>query len=287
MNKKRGNIPIASWLKKAKQQLITKDTNEPLSSLYAIISDVLHLPKEFLLANPRHVISNTLIDDLDRKLKDLISGRPLAYILGKWDFYGLEFKVNENVLIPRPETELLVENALKWLKSHPDKQEIADVGTGSGCIAVSIALYSSTTHILASDSAFSALQVARCNRQKYGLENRIELVCTDLLRPIEHQFDLICANLPYIPQEKLLDLMVYQLEPKIALNGGVDGLRIIKPLILDLPRIIKPGGIVLIEIEAIIGKAAADLCQKKIPYSDVQILKDLADKERLLRITFP
>ncbi len=146
---------------------------------------------------------------MDNSLARLELGESFPYVLGHWEFFGLDFEVTPDVLIPRPETELLVEKAIAWLQESPVRRRVADVGTGSGAIAVSIAVNVPDARVLATDISHKALEVARKNAIKFDVSNQIDFVQCDLLPPhiaslaTELHFDLICANLPYIPTATL------------------------------------------------------------------------------------
>ena len=130
----------------------------------------------------------------------LEAGEPLPYVLGQWPFYGETFVVNPHVLIPRPETELLVERALAWLKANPGRSKGVDVGAGSGCISVSIAKIIANIQLTAIDSSDEALAVCRENAQRHHVADRVHTLRSDLLQGFNGRVDLLCANLPYIPQ---------------------------------------------------------------------------------------
>jgi release factor glutamine methyltransferase len=224
-------------------------------------------------------------------------------VLGRWEFFGLDFVVTPDVLIPRPETELLVEQALEWWRNSKSeirnallcrnpKSEIRnalDVGTGSGCIAIALAVHVPELHITATDISSAALVVARANAQKHGVADRIQFLQADLLnvpRSTCHveRCDLIVANLPYIPTGTLKTLEVYGKEPSLALDGGPDGLAFIRRLLQDAPGHLTPGGRVLLEIEASQGEAVRTLGRTIFPDAEVDILPDLAGHDRVLRI---
>ncbi|MBL8092344.1 MAG: peptide chain release factor N(5)-glutamine methyltransferase, partial [Anaerolineales bacterium] len=179
--------------------------------LQLILAHVMNQPRTWILAHLDAPLSSGQIDSAIQLFAQLQAGIPLPYILGRWEFFGLDFEVNENVLIPRPETEMLVEKAIAFLKNNPDKRNVIDVGTGSGIIAVSIAKHVPDANIIATDISSKALQVAKKNAIKHGVENQIEFVESDLLPDRRPQtvdrdfpstvhrlssFDLICANLP-------------------------------------------------------------------------------------------
>lgn len=216
-----------------------------------------------------------------------MQGEPLAYIRVRAEFYGLEFIVTPSVLIPRPETELLVEAALAWLKAHPRQRRAADVGAGSGCIAVTLAKHVPGLFVIAADLSEAALQVARQNVARYGLREQVQLVQTNLLEGVGGALDLVCANLPYVPTELLPGLDVARYEPAAALDGGPEGLYWIDRLLAGLPASLAPGGLALLEIEAGQGSSAAALARRAFPQAAVSVLNDLAGRPRLLRVELP
>jgi release factor glutamine methyltransferase len=214
------------------------------------------------------------------------AGEPLPYILGHWEFFGLDMLVTAKVLIPRPETELLVEHAVKWLRSHPDCRQVADIGTGSGCIAIALATQIPDLQVLATDLSPHPLQVARQNAARHGVAECITFVQADLLElPSEvGRFDLIAANLPYIPTATLVELPVSCFEPSLALDGGLDGLDLIRRILAQAPAYLSPDGCMLLEIEAHQGEAVRNLAKAIFPQAQVQLFPDLAGHDRMVRI---
>jgi release factor glutamine methyltransferase len=219
------------------------------------------------------------------------TGEPLAYLTGTREFFGLEFFVSPDVLIPRPETELLVETALKWLS---DRRKITassmnticavDIGTGCGCIAATLAFLEPGLRVLATDVSFRALTLAARNLAAHGVSNRVRLLQADLLTPLRGPIDLLCANLPYISAAALAALPVARYEPRIALDGGPDGLRLIARALEQSAPLLAEGGLALFEIEETQGEAVWDLAGKHFPQTKLTIEKDLSGKDRLLRI---
>ena len=235
-------------------------------------------------------------------------GEPLPYILGHWEFYGLDFHVTPEVLIPRPETELLIESALAWvrMRSQPEAGlRILDLCTGSGCIPVTLATLLPHAGIVATDISPAALAVARLNAEKHGLGGRIHFYEADLfevrnsitdnrysgldIRITNNEyripnFDLILSNPPYIPTETLHGLDVYGREPTLALDGGPDGMVVTRRLLAESKRYLAEGGAIRVEIEAGQGKIALETAKSHFPGAKVQIYKDLAGLDRLLAI---
>jgi release factor glutamine methyltransferase len=259
-----------------------------------LLAHILDKPRAWVLAHPEVELTTEQQGRLEDAVAHLQAGEPLPYVIGHWEFYGLDFRVTPDVLIPRPETEMLVEQALDWLQRHPDARTAIDVGTGSGCIAVSLAVHIPDLHLWATDISSAALQIARLNSEKHKATNRIEFMQADLLNPVRVEsstFDLqpaahhlIIANLPYIPTGTLLSLAVYGKEPSLALDGGVDGLDLLRRLLSQAPAHLSPNGLLLLEIEHRQGPLVLAMAQKAFPEAKVGILKDLNGNDRIIRI---
>ena len=249
-----------------------------------LLSTVLEKPRAWLIAHAETEINAQQQMRLDRLLEQLLAGIPLPYLLGHWEFYGLAFAVSPAVLIPRPETELLVERAIAWLRDHPGPRAAADVGTGSGCIAISIASQCSQVQIIATDISWGALQVARQNARRHGVSQRMHLVQGNLLSAAAGTFDLVCANLPYIPRAALAELSVARHEPRLALDGGPDGLAPIQTLLADAHRWLAPGGLLLLEMQFDQGEAIQQIAQRFLINPRITIHPDLAGLPRLVEI---
>jgi len=276
------DLSIHDCLKEAELKLRFKE--EPRLSAIILMARLLNQTKTWVLAYPEEVLSEKQYQAFFALVDRLAEGEPLPYITGKQSFYGLDFKVNPAVLIPRPETELLVDEALKWLQEQPDRKQILDVGTGSGCIAISLAKNSHNNLIKATDISKDALKVAADNAKTHGVENRISFVQANLLENIKGKVDLICANLPYIPTAALAELEVINWEPGLALDGGMDGLSLIGKLLEQSLHHLNIPGLILLEIDSTTGESALNLARHFYPNADIHLLKDLAGKNRLLRI---
>ena len=270
------------WLKIARQRLT--GVEQPGLEAQLILGSVLQLNRAAVLAHPERILSPNQLAQLDLLIHRHLAGEPLPYLLGHWEFYGLDFMVNSAVLIPRPETELLVEEALVWLQQHPDRRRAADVGVGSGAISAALATHVPDLWVCATDRSRLALRVAQENMRRLGLTGRVELAEMDLLSACHGPFDLVVANLPYIPSKKLTDLQVTRYEPVEALDGGIDGLRLIERLLADASRWLAPGGLMLLEVEAGHGESAPALANRLLPSTAVDMLTDLAGLPRVLRI---
>ena len=215
-------------------------------------------------------------------VKRRIKREPLAYITGVKEFYGLPFVVSEDVLIPRQETELLVDAAIVQAKSLGKNQiSIVDVGTGSGAIAVSLALNIPTSSIIAVDISEAALAIADDNRRTHGLYSRIKLRRGNLLEPIIDKIDILVSNPPYIRSDKLTSLQEEVLrEPVVALDGGYDGLELIKRLLFQAVDKMSNPGVILFEIDPDQASEAVKLCQQFFPSAITTVLKDLSNNQR-------
>jgi release factor glutamine methyltransferase len=249
-----------------------------------LLAHILGKPRSWVLAHPEVVLTPDQSNILASSLARLEGGEPLPYILGHWEFFGLDFKVTPATLIPRPETELLVERALDWLRLNPGRRLAVDVGTGTGCIAVALAAHVLDLRLLACDLSLEALRVAQRNSYLHGVQERVFCLQTDLLPAVFQKFDLICANLPYIPSATLRYLRVARQEPSLALDGGLDGLDLIRRLLQSASGVLAPGGLVLLEIEASRGVAALELARSAFPHLGVELIQDLAGRHRLICI---
>jgi len=216
---------------------------------------------------------------------------PAAYITQEVQFYDIDLYVDSRVLIPRPETEMLVEMAVDFLSGRrPDPAVVADVGTGSGAIAVTIARLCPTARVYAMDISVPALEVARLNVIKHEVQDRVRLLQGNLLDPLPEAVDLMIANLPYVSQEEFGGLMpeVRDFEPEMALNGGVDGLDIVRLLMLQAGSRLLPGGLLLAEIGQGQYEAVAALARSWFSGCSVDVFPDMAGIDRVVAISmFP
>ena len=217
-------------------------------------------------------------------IKRRLCGEPTAYITGHREFYGLDFYVNPNVLIPRPESELLVEKAIKLAQNHP-VSTLAEIGTGCGAIAISLALNLPQAKIYATDISASALEVALFNCQKHRVVNRIRLLQGDMLDPLPEPVDLIVANLPYIKQLELRQMRSAKFEPRLALNGGSDGLDKIRQLCCQVSGKLHPQGCLLLEIGQGQGRAVTTFLRRLLPSAKIEVTPDLGGIDRMVSLT--
>jgi release factor glutamine methyltransferase len=214
---------------------------------------------------------------IERRLK----GEPAAYITGHREFYGRDFYVNPHTLIPRPESELLVETALKSAPNH-SIPTIADIGTGCGAIAVSLALELPKAKIYATDISATALEVARINCQRYGVDDRVRLIEGDMLEPLPEPVDLIVANLPYVGRTEIAP---DNFEPLLALDGGAEGTEMIAKLCRQTKGRLSDDGTMLLEIGAGQSGTITSLLESLFPDGDIEVLADLSGTERVVRLS--
>jgi release factor glutamine methyltransferase len=222
---------------------------------------------------------------LEGLLERRARGEPSAYLTGRREFYGLDFCVDRRVLIPRPESELLVEKAIS-LARHNEIQTVADIGTGSGAIAVSLAVHLPGVFIHATDISAAGLEVARANARRHGVEARMSFRRGHLLEPLPDPVDMIVANLPYVRRPELTGGGPLSHEPSLALDGGEDGLELVRPFCRQAGGKLRRGGFLLIEVGIGQAGAAAGLLQAAFPRYDIEIGRDLAGIERVLSLSF-
>lgn len=223
------------------------------------------------------------------KLLDRRAARePLAYIVGHKPFYDVDLIVDRRVLIPRPETEHLVDLALASAPRMPDfpSLTVADVGTGSGVLAVALAQHLPKATVIATDCQSDALAVARANAKRQGVADRVRFLVGDLLAPVKGPFSLVVANLPYIPQEDMATLPeeIIRYEPRAALDGGQDGLAKIRRLLEHLPRVLAAGGTALLEIGAGQAPPLSDEVHRCLPGWRLRFHRDYAGHQRVAEL---
>lgn len=249
-----------------------------------LLSRELSRPKTWVLAHKEELITHKVKQSINEKVDRLMHLEPLPYVMNYQEFFKLPFYVSPEVLIPRPETELLVEQAITWLKANPQKKNVIDVGTGSGIISISIANSIPDANIIATDISLKALCIAKKNALLNKVDGRMQFLNTDLFLGIKTKFDLICANLPYIPTDKLSEVNSINFEPQLALDGGISGLKIISKFLLDCRNYYKKEALILTEIEENQGDIIKTNSKQLFPAASISIVKDLAGKDRLLKI---
>jgi release factor glutamine methyltransferase len=276
-------VTVSTALRSARARLAVLDDGDVTAA--ALLARVTGLTRTEVLARPETVLKTDQSAALEGLVERAARGEPLAYLTGQREFYGLAFDVDRRVLVPRPETEKLVDLALA---AQP--RRVLEVGTGSGCIAVALAVHLPQAALTATDISPEALVVARHNAQRHGVADRIQFVQSDLLgcmefgTPDRQLFDLIVANLPYIDSSELRELPVADFEPRLALDGGPGGLALIARLLSQAPAALASGGRLLLEIGATQGAAALALARGAFPAASARVERDLAGLDRVLVI---
>ncbi len=271
-------------LQQAVLKQISPEITDTQASLLVLLAHVLQTPKTWVLAHPEAHLNAEQAGLFIQLAQRFAHGEPLAYLTGCQEFFGLKFFVSPAVLIPRPETELLVEEALDWLQGKPGSLQALDVGTGSGCIAITLAKLVPNLNVTAVDSSAEALTVASANARQHQVSERVTFLQADLIPEALPRFDLICANLPYIPTGKLSAVNSRAYEPSEALDGGADGLRLLRRFFEQIPQHVCPRGLVLAETEAGLGPATLALARESLPDAQIDLLQDLNQRDRLVRI---
>lgn len=274
-------MTIAQVLKNATKQLALKHIETPFLDAEILLASVLKTNKEYLHAHPEIIVSSRNSKKYQTLIKKRQAGLPVSYLVNyKW-FYGQKFYVNNNVLIPRPETEHLVEEALKIIKQNKITN-ILDVGTGSGNIVVSLAKIFSNKNYFATDKFISALRVARKNARHILDHNNIRFIKTDLLSRISGKFDLIVSNLPYVPKH----IPVETGEPRKAIYGGIKGTELYEKFFSQIKLCLNPQAFILVEIDSPAQAEMKKIIKKYLPNARVMIQQDYAHKNRLIAITY-
>jgi len=254
-----------------------------------LFTDILNCNRLSLYLNKAAYLDKACASLISKALKRRIQGEPIQYILGKTEFMGLEFRVSPEVFIPRPETEILVETVIKLvhrLQSTVHSYNIVDLGTGSGCVAISLAKFLPNTKISALDISHPALEVAKENARLNKVE--INFIQSDLFNTVDCRLstvDLIVANPPYIPTKEILALQPeVRYEPRLALDGGKDGLDFYRRIIKEVPRFLRKGGLLVMEMGFGQGPEIKNIFQKAGNLEIIELVKDYNDIERVIVI---
>ncbi len=276
-------MQIKEAMRKGMIKLKTNDVKEPNLKARLLMQYILNRPREYTLVHDDKQLTLRQNVDYFKLIKKLIEGVPLQHITHQQEFMKLMFYVDENVLIPRPDTEILVEEVIKLAKSINAKK-ILDLCTGSGAIAVSLAKYIEGSQITATDISRKALSIAKLNATNNNVEDKITFVSSDLFQNIsEEKYDIIVSNPPYIKRKviKTLDKEVKK-EPIIALDGGNDGLDFYKKIIGNAYQYLKYKGYLCLEIGYDQKDEVIDLINKEEKYIDTYSKKDLFDNDRIV-----
>jgi len=271
-------VTLKQALSQSRGLLAASDIEDAALESELLLRHVLKISRVQLYLDLSRELSPKQEETFWRLVKRRLNGEPTAYITGHREFYGFDFYVAPDVLVPRPESELLVEKALN-LAHHRNISTIAEIGTGCGAIAISLALNLPETKIYATDISAPALKVALFNCQKHGVANRICLLQGDMLDPLPEPVDLIVANLPYVKEAELLPALA-SFEPMLALNGGSEGLEKIRQLCQQAGSKLRPQGCLLLEIGQGQGEAVTSSLCSLFPSARIEVAPDLSGIER-------
>jgi len=270
-------------LAQARETLADNNIDDASLEGEILLRHVLGINRSQLFSDLDGSVSPAQAESLRKLLERRLSGEPSAYITGHREFYGLNFKVNRHVLIPRPESELLVEKALSLCRSHA-MSIIADVGTGCGAIAICLAKNLAAATIYATDISSQALEVAGENCRRHGVTDKVVLLQGDMLRALPEPVDLIVANLPYVREAELSGSGPLSFEPKLALDGGADGLAGISILCRQAGKKLRNNGSMLLEIGQGQAEAVKAILYKSFPSALIEVDRDLAGIERVMSL---
>ena len=286
---------VRTVLQQAIRCLERGGVSEPQAAAEVLLADVLMVSRPHLYVEASCPLSSAQYTAFMAHLQRRLRGEPVQYITGRQEFWSLEFAVNPHVLIPRPESELLVEHGTRlaqhWCRAHPQAGlAVLDVGTGSGNVAISLAHTLPQAQVWAVDCAFAALQVARRNAQRLGMAERLHWVCSDLITAVQAPgFALCVANLPYVTTAEwyALPREIKDYEPPGALCGGRDGLDLIRGLIATSPDVLAPGGTLLLEVGWQQAVAVQEVLQQQGHFCASGVYHDFAGVARVVWAQVP
>jgi release factor glutamine methyltransferase len=271
-----------------------KNVFQPRLSAEQLLAHVLNYPRIKLYTDYERVLGEKELAAYRALVQRAAEDEPIAYLTGRKPFFNLEFEVTRDVLIPRPDSETLVENVLQFFRHQPgmESPRVLDLCTGSGCIAAAIAHHHKTATLTATEISPPAAAVARRNFERLGLGQRISLFEGDLFEPLTRMvdllpFDVIVSNPPYIPSGQIptLDKSVKDFEPMLALDGGPDGLNFHRRILAESPTRLVPGGHIFLEIAFDQGDQVTQLAADYPAFQEVRILKDAGGRDRVLTAT--
>ena len=259
-------------------------SDAPAHEARTILKHAAGLSWSQVLAHPQRRLSEESSELVERILVRRLAGEPLAYVVGRLEFCGIELHVDRRALIPRPETELMAELVRRIYSFADVTPRLAiDIGTGGGCLALALARWFSECTVIASDISPTALSLARENLAQARLRN-VHLVAGDCLAPLRAKFDLVIANLPYVPEARLPELPgeVIEQEPSLALNGGPDGLAVYRRVFSDLPLLLAAGGVLVFEMDESNISAGSSLLRERLRTRRIFVVNDQFARNRFL-----
>lgn len=278
-------VTIKEALEKGLECLENREYNNPLLEVKLLLAKALGVEKEYLFLHLNDEVEKTDLDKFFSYLEERKTGYPIQYILGTQEFMGLEFFVNPGVLIPRPDTETLVESVIEVVKgSYRERQEVRmlDLCTGTGAVAVSLAFYIENAHVDAVDIDDVPIDTAKRNADHNGVADRVTVIKSDLFEGVAGRYDIIVSNPPYIKSDVIegLQTEVSTYEPKLALDGGSDGLDFYRKIADQSVSFLNDGGVLALEIGYDQGDSVSRLLTGR--YKDVEVIKDLSGNDRVV-----
>lgn len=286
-------MTVGEALRKYSSILKEQGVNEAEDSVKVILCHILNLNNSSLFANTQRLLTAGEIFKLENLVQKRIDHMPVAYIVNSKEFYSLDIYIDGRVLVPRPETETLVEEAIRfigeWKQLNSRTMLIADVGAGSGAISVALARNVKDSMIFAVDISRDALDVAMINIKRYKLEDRVAVIQGNLLQQMRGGLDMVVANLPYIAEEdiKLLPEEISRWEPRWALNGGKNGLEVMNELIKQASEKVNRGGCILLEIGKEQDTKIYENIMEILPEANISLIRDISGINRVVKIYIP
>jgi len=288
---------LGETLTEATARLSAAGVDAPRIVAQVLLAHVLGVPRASVISTPPHQpLQPHQVNSFRALVNRCVSGEPVAYVVGHTEFYGLDLLTDRRALIPRPETEHLVELALARIQAMPTpttlmqtaalRTPIVDVGTGTGCIVISLAVKLPHLRFIATDLSSDALALAHENAKRHSVHSRIQFLRGDLLAPVPMRVDGVIANLPYVTtgEWQQLPRQIRDHEPRTALDGGADGLDLIRRLLAQATQRVKPDGWLLFEIGATQGQAVTALARQVLPMAAINLHRDYAGLTRVVEI---
>lgn len=278
-------MKIEELLRKGKKVLEKNNIEEASIISRILLEYVLKIDRNKLVINKDEEVENNKENEYMGYIKEVVAGKPVQYITNKQEFMGLSFFVDENVLIPQPDTEILVEEAIKYANQIKEDVEILDMCTGSGCIGVALAKHVKNAKVTLVDISTKTLEVAKKNAKENEVKEKVNFIQSDMFENIKGKFDVIVSNPPYIKTKVIneLDLQV-QNEPHLALDGGENGLKFYEILINEAPKYLKENGKIFLEIGYDQKKEVEELARNSKLYKEIETVKDLANNDRVIEL---
>lgn len=275
-------MKINELLRQGREELLKNDIEDASIIARILLEFVLKIKRNELIIRQEEIVEEKVVNEYKSNIEKIIDGMPLQYITNRKEFMKILFYVDKNVLIPQPDTEILVEEVLNLVKDK-EQLKILDICTGSGCIGISLAYYLENSKLTLTDISKRALNVAIINAKKNKIEDKVEFLQSDMFEKIKGKYDFIVSNPPYIETDTIrtLDKQV-QMEPIIALDGGKDGLFFYRKLVEEAPKYLEKGGYLCMEIGYNQKNEVISLLEESKKYKEIYSKKDLSKNDRII-----